>query len=146
MTVRCTVAILTLRLAALIVVLSAVALHATEPSLDKSRGTRSPCFKPPHNVGLPPELDRLAFNPCHHRRTPWLNRITVNRDLTNKFSGYLERVASITQKHGSPWARPFDFGLDHAVAKNVQPDTGRAVDHTRSPPDLRPFLGLPFRY
>jgi hypothetical protein len=92
------------------------------------------------------ELDRLAFNPCHHRRTTRLNRITVNRDLTKRIGGYSERVASITHKHGTSWVRPFGFGLNHAVAKTVQLDAGRAVDLIRSPPDLPTFLGPSVRY
>jgi hypothetical protein len=76
----------------------------------------------------------------------WGNTVTLGRDITERWAGFIELAARIAPESGLSWQGQFDLGFTWEAREGLQLDFGCFFGITRSAPDYMPFLGLTWRY
>jgi hypothetical protein len=101
---------------------------------------------PDWDVCLMAEVDiiRDALGSAYHPE--FVNSISIGHHLIGKFSLYAEFFSSVSAEPDSAWIGTFDTWLTYAATKNLRFEGGVYMGVTRSAEDLRPFIGMTWRY
>ncbi len=105
-------------------------------------------FGLPHDweVGLMAEFDiiRDSVGGGHHLEA--VNTIALGHGIVGNLGGYLEFISVASAERGSSWAGTFAAGLTYGLNENTQLDAGVNVGIVEAADDVRPFVGLSWRY
>ncbi len=100
---------------------------------------------PGWSLGGQTQVDWVHYDPAGHG-LEWGNTVTLGRDITERWAGFIELAARIAPESGLPWQGQFDLGFTWEAREGLQLDFGCFFGITRSAPDYMPFLGLTWRY
>jgi hypothetical protein len=100
---------------------------------------------PGWSLGGQTQVDWVHYDPAGHG-LEWANTITLGREFTERWAGFIELAARVAPKSGLGWQGQFDLGFTCEVRDGLQVDFGCYFGITRSAPDYIPFLGLTWRY
>jgi hypothetical protein len=100
---------------------------------------------PGWSLGGQTQVDWVHYDPAGHG-LEWGNTVTLGRDITERWAGFIELAARIAPESGLPWQGQFDVGFTWEAREGLQLDFGCFFGITRSAPDYMPFLGLTWRY
>jgi hypothetical protein len=101
---------------------------------------------PDWDVCLMAEVDimRDALSSAYHPE--FVNSISIGHHLIGKFSLYAEFFSNVSAESDSAWIGTFDTWLTYAATKNLRFEGGVYIGVTRAAEDLRPFIGMTWRY
>lgn len=97
-------------------------------------------------AGMMWEVDWIRSSASRTYHSEFVQSLTINRDLTQRFSAYVEFYSAVSTERGSGWLGMFDFGFNYLVNKNLKLDAGLNLGVTASAPDWNPFIGVTWRY
>ncbi len=97
-------------------------------------------------VGMMAEFDiiRNAAGGGHHLEA--VNTIAVGRGIVEDLGGYLEFISVASAESGADWAGVVAAGLTYGLNENTQLDAGVNVGIVEAADDVRPFVGLSWRF
>jgi hypothetical protein len=100
---------------------------------------------PGWSLGGQTQIDWVHYDPAGHG-FEWGNTVTLGRDITERWAGFIELAARIAPESGLGWQGQVDLGFTWEARPGLQLDFGCYFGVTRSAPDYIPFLGLTWRY
>lgn len=97
-------------------------------------------------VGVMAEFDviRDSNGGGHHLEV--VNSIAVGHDIVGSLGGYLEFISVVNAEGGSDWSGVIAAGLTYGINENTQLDAGVNVGIVEAADDVRPFVGLSWRF
>lgn len=105
-------------------------------------------FGLPHDweVGMMAEFDiiRNAVGGGHHLEV--VNTVAVGHDIVGDLGGYLEFISVASAESGADWAGVVAAGVTFGLNENTQLDAGVNVGIVEAADDVRPFVGLSWRF
>ncbi len=102
----------------------------------------------PHGweMGLMSEFDimRNSTGGGHHLEV--VNTVALGRDIVGRLGGYVEFISVASAESGADWQGGGAAGLTYRLNGNTQLDAGVNVGIVEAADDVRPFVGLSWRF
>ncbi|MCW5552491.1 MAG: transporter [Verrucomicrobiae bacterium] len=98
------------------------------------------------SLGAMTEVDFMEDANGSGYHPEFINTIAFGHDIVGKLAGYVEFFSLVSTERHARWAGAVGFGFTYRLSADVQLDGGVNIGVTRAADDLKPFLGISWRF
>lgn len=90
------------------------------------------------------DFNRDAVGVGYH--TEFVQSVAVGRDIVGNLGGYLEFISVLSTESGADWSAVSAVGLTYGISEDLQLDAGANIGLTENADDIKPFVGISWRF